>query len=144
MDDGFRKSASPSSVINRTGKSKKAGRFSPSFGVRHGLIKDPNWPPAEMPEKGSASARRSKRVLLPFAIVVQGERYPVTGDISEGGAMFLLGNELQQKTVDIALGDHSARAEILSVSKKGKTWAHHCRFLDAKKARALWAAVQAQ
>ena len=143
MDDAFRKSASPSSVINRSAKSKKAGRFSPSFGVHQGLIKDPNWPPAEMPEKGTAAARRSKRVLLPFHIVVQGETYPVQGDISEGGAMFLLGNELQQKTVDIKLGDALARVEILSVSKKGKAWAHHCRFLETKKAKLVWAAVQA-
>ena len=143
MDDAFRKSASAGSVINRTGKSKKSGSFSPSFGVHQGLIKDPNWPPAQMPAEGTAAARRHRRVQIPFVIDVRGDRYDVTGDISQGGAMFLLGNALEQKAVDIVLGDSIARVEVLSISKKGSTFAHHCRFLNTHQGAQVWAAVQA-
>jgi hypothetical protein len=141
MSDVFTKSSSVASVINRKGHSTNAGKFSPSFGVRRGLIKDPNWPPHEFPEHGSASSRRFRRVETSFGIELRGEAHDVKGDVSEGGAMFLLDRKLDSKQVDIIVKGHAARAEVLSASKKGNFFAHHCRFLDASESLPVWQAV---
>ncbi|MFZ5440837.1 MAG: PilZ domain-containing protein [Myxococcota bacterium] len=141
MHDAFTKSASVKSVLNRPVHKKAAEKFSPSFGVHRGLIKDPNWPPAAFPEHGTAASRRFRRVELPFEISLRGEVMAVTGDISEGGAMFLLDHRLDAKHVDVVFKGHQARVEVLSTSKKGARFAHHCRFLDVAEVAPLWAAV---
>lgn len=141
MHDAFTKSSSVSSVINRTAQSKASQKFSPSFGVRRGLIKDPNWPPAEFPEHGSAASRRFRRVELPFEVAVRGEQVAVKGDISEGGAMFLLDRRVETKVVDVVVHGKVARAEVLSTSKKGALFAHHCRFTDSSEALPVWDVV---
>ncbi len=148
MSDVFTKSNSVSSVINRKGHSTASGKFSPSFGVRRGLIKDPNWPPAEFPEHGSAASRRFRRVEMSFGVELRGrpldsagERFEVKGDVSEGGAMFLLDRKVDSKHVDIVVKCAVARAEVLSASKKGHFFAHHCRFLDSAEALPVWEAV---
>src|SRR4051812_3058754 len=114
MSDVFTKSNSVSSVINRKGHSTASGKFSPSFGVRRGLIKDPNWPPHEFPEHGSAASRRFRRIEASFGIELRGEAHEVKGDVSQGGAMFLLDRKLDSKQVDIIVKGHAARAEVLS------------------------------
>jgi hypothetical protein len=141
MHDAFTKSASVSSVINRTTQSKSSGKFSPSFGVHRGLIKDPNWPPAEFPEHGTAASRRFRRVELPFEVSLRGEQVQVKGDISEGGAMFLLDRRVETKVVDVVVHGKVARAEVLSTSKKGSLFAHHCRFTDSSEALPVWDVV---
>ncbi len=141
MSDVFTKSTSISSVINRKGHSTASGKFSPSFGVRQGLIKDPNWPPAEFPEHGTAASRRFRRVEATFGVELRGEAHEVRGDISEGGAMFLLGRRVDTSHVDIVVKGVAARAEVLSASKKGTSFAHHCRFIDAAEAQPVWEAV---
>lgn len=142
MHDAHSKSGSiSSSVSKRSTKSTAAGKFSPSFGVRRGLIKDPNWPPAQFPEHGTAASRRFRRVDTKFIISVRGEEAEVKGDVSEGGAMFLLDRRLDAKTVHVVVGGKAARAEILSCSKKGNAYAHHCRFTSADEAQPVWAAV---
>ena len=141
MSDVFTKSSSVSSVITRTAQNKKAGKFSPSFGVRHGLIKDPNWPPAEFPEHGTAASRRFRRVNMAFGVELRGEAVQVKGDVSEGGAMFLLDRRVETKHVDIVVKGLVARAEVLSASKKGAEFAHHCRFIDSAEALPVWEAV---
>lgn len=141
MSDVFTKSSSVSSVINRKGHSTASGKFSPSFGVRRGLIKDPNWPPAEFPEHGSAASRRFRRVEMSFGVELLGEAHAVKGDVSEGGAMFLLDRKVDSKHVDIVVKGAVARAEVLSASKKGHFFAHHCRFLDSAEALPVWEAV---
>lgn len=141
MHDAHSKSASVSSVINRTGTSKPSGKFSPSFGVRHGLIKDPNWPPAQFPESGNAASRRFRRVETKFEVVVRGVRTPVTGDISQGGAMFLLDRRLDTTTIGVVAAGKAARAEVLSVSQKGNLFAHHCRFVDVSESLPVWEAI---
>ncbi|MBL8910757.1 MAG: PilZ domain-containing protein [Archangium sp.] len=142
MHDAHSKSGSiSSSVSKRSTKSTAAGKFSPSFGVRRGLIKDPNWPPAQFPEHGTAASRRFRRVDTKFIISVRGEEAEVKGDVSEGGAMFLLDRRLDAKTVHVMVGGKAARAEILSCSKKGNAYAHHCRFTSADEAQPVWAAV---
>ncbi len=141
MHDAFTKSASVSSVINRTSTSKASGKFSPSFGVRHGLIKDPNWPPAEFPEHGTAASRRFRRIDGAFDVAVRGDVVKVKGDLSQGGAMFLLDRRVETKVVDIGLKGQWARAEVLSTSKKGTLFAHHCRFIDASESQPVWEAI---
>ncbi|MFO0595739.1 MAG: PilZ domain-containing protein [Myxococcaceae bacterium] len=141
MHDAFSKSGSVSSVLNRTGRTSPAGKFSPSFGVRHGLIKDPNWPPAEFPEGGSATSRRFRRVEAKFEVSVQGALMPVKGDVSQGGAMFQLDRRLDVKHVDVVVQGKVARAEIVSCSKKGAAFAHHCRFLDIAQSQVVWQVI---
>lgn len=139
--DAFTRAASVSSVINRTGTTKPSGKFSPSFGVRRGLIKDPNWPPAHFPEGGNAASRRFRRIETKFEVVVRGTRSPVTGDISEGGAMFLLDRRLDTTTIGVVVAGKAARAEVLSVSEKGNLFAHHCRFVDVSESLPVWEAI---
>ena len=141
MSDVFTKSGSISSVINRKGHSTASGKFSPSFGVHRGLIKDPNWPPAEFPEHGTAASRRFRRVEMTFGVELRGETREVHGDVSEGGAMFLLDRRVETKHVDIIVKGVAARAEVLSASKKGASFAHHCRFIDSAEALPVWEAV---
>jgi hypothetical protein len=141
MSDVFTKSGSVSSVITRKGHSTASGKFSPSFGVHRGLIKDPNWPPAQFPEHGSAASRRFRRVELSFNVELRGEAHRVHGDLSEGGAMFLLDRKVETKHVDIVVNGLAARAEVLSASKKGASFAHHCRFIDSAEALPVWEAV---
>lgn len=141
MHDAFSKAGSVSSVINRTGRSTASGKFSPSFGVHRGLIKDPNWPPAQFPEHGTAASRRFRRVDTSFVVATRGEELSVKGDISEGGAMFLLDRRVDTKVVDVVFNGQSARAEVLSCSKKGHLFAHHCRFLDQSESKPVWQAV---
>lgn len=141
MSDVFTKAGSVSSVINRKGHSTASGKFSPSFGVHRGLIKDPNWPPAEFPEHGTAASRRFRRVEMQFGVELRGEAHQVRGDVSEGGVMFLLDRKVETKHVDIIVKGLAARAEVLSASKKGTAFAHHCRFIDSAEALPVWEAV---
>jgi hypothetical protein len=141
MYDSFSKSVPVSSVINRRSHPEPQKKFSPSFAVRHGLIKDPNWPPAEFPESGNAAARRTRRVEANFEVELRGEVHRVHGDISEGGAMFILDRQVDTRVVDIVVKGKAARAEVLTLSRRGTTFAHHCRFLDVNEARPVWEAV---
>jgi hypothetical protein len=141
MSDVFTKSSSVGSVIHRQGHSTASGKFSPSFGVRRGLIKDPNWPPAHFPEHGTAASRRFRRVESTFDIALRDEQIEVKGDVSQGGAMFLLNRRLENKHVDIVVKGRSAKVEIVSTSKKGNAFAHHCRFLDISESGPVWEAV---
>ena len=141
MSDVFTKSSAVSSVITRKSQNQASGKFSPSFGVHRGLIKDPNWPPAVFPEHGTAASRRFRRVDLAFDVEMRGEAVRVQGDVSEGGVMFLLDRRVETKHVDIVVKGKAARAEVLSASKKGASFAHHCRFIDAAEALPVWEAV---
>jgi hypothetical protein len=141
MSDVFTKANSVGTVINRKGHSTASGKFSPSFGVRRGLIKDPNWPPAQFPEHGTAASRRFRRVELSFDVELRGETAHVHGDVSQGGAMFLLDRRVETRHVDIVVKGKAARAEVLSASKKGNAFAHHCRFIDIAEAMPVWEAV---
>ena len=78
---------------------------------------------------------------LAFGVELRGEAVQVTGDVSEGGAMFLLDRKVETKHVDIVVKGLVARAEVLSASKKGSDFAHHCRFIDSAEALPVWEAV---
>ncbi len=128
-------------VGRRKTKSKATQRFSPSFAVHHGLISDPNWPPAHFPETGKAAGRKHRRVEFDFRVGLPGMEIPVRGDVSQGGAMFVLNRRVDAKEVTIIVKRKQARAEVVSTSKKGDWYAHHCRFLDAESGHAVWEAV---
>jgi hypothetical protein len=55
--------------------------------------------------------------------------------------MFLLDRRVETKHVDIVVKGKAARAEVLSASKKGHAFAHHCRFIDSAEALPVWEAV---
>ncbi len=128
-------------VAKRKTRSKSTAKFSPSFAVRHGLISDPNWPPAHFPEDGKAAARKSRRVEYDFRVGLPGIEVPVRGDLSVGGAMFLLNRKADVKAVDIIVKKVKATADIISVTKKGEWYAHHCRFSDAAAGKAVFDAL---
>jgi len=140
MDDAFSKSGS-SPVTARKAHSESKRRFSPSYGVHKGYIKDPNWPPAHFPEEGMAAARRYRRVEIRFDLELAGEVKSVLGDISAGGAMFLFNESQPGAEVAVIVKGVRARAKVLSVSPKGALFAHHCQFVDAPEGRALFEAV---
>lgn len=142
MYDAFSKAATVSPAAHRKLKKSNSAKFSPSYGVHRGLIKDPNWPPAEFPETGTAMSRRNRRVVAKFNVMVDGAPVSVEGDLSLGGAMFTMPTRLGAKSVVLELGGYKAQAEVLSASKKGNTFAHHCRFVDVNESRPLWDIVK--
>lgn len=142
MDNAFSGSSGGHSAINRRSKDKASGKFSPSYGVHKGYIGDPNWPPPEFPEGGTAMKRKFRRITLKFNVLVGTEWTEVKGDISKGGAMFVLPKSLEQKYAHIHYGTHVARVEILSVHPKGKGIAHHGRFIDLNESVPLWNEVK--
>lgn len=106
--------------------------FSPSYGVRAGYIKDPNWPPAQIPDDGTAAQRRQLRVKCGFMIRVPGGALAATaGDISAGGAKFTLDAAIGSE-VEVLAGEHVARATVLQVLKGGGQFTYRVRFDDAK------------
>lgn len=140
MSDIF--SPSSGAVAHRKLKTKNATKFSPSYGVHKGYIRDPNWPPAVIPENSTATARRERRVPAKFAVIVGRKRAVVSGDLSRGGAMFVLPLVSPLREVQVEFGGFTARVEILSVNRKGGQVAHHARYLDKAEAAPLWAAVK--
>lgn len=125
-------------VITRRAKSSVTEKFSPSFGVHQGMIPDPNWPPAEFPEGNVAMQRKDRRVACGFTLEVDGKRSEVTGDLSRGGAMFLLPARVAVQVVIIEVRGVRAEARVLSTSERNNQVAHHAQFIDADAAKALW------
>jgi hypothetical protein len=106
--------------------------FSPSYGVRKGFIKDPNWPPAQLPEEGTAAQRRLLRVKCTFSVRAPGcEEVQTTGDISSGGAKFTLDAALGTE-VEIVANDCVARAKVLQVLKGAGQYTYRVQFVDAQ------------
>ncbi len=141
MSDVF-SSAAQSSAISRRTKDRASEKFSPSYGVHQGFIPDPNWPPAELPEGGRAMSRKSRRQVMTYNVLVNNAWVEVKGDLSKGGALFLLPERMEQKYAHVHYGSHVARVEILSTSKKGSLYGHHCRFVDATESAPLWEAAK--
>jgi hypothetical protein len=129
MFDAINKAAG---IGHRHGLKSGGMHFSPSFGVRNGFIKDPNWPPANISDdQGAAANRRQLRVKCGFMIRIAGANLvPTFGDISAGGAKFTLdaaiGNE-----VEVLAGDFVAKAEVLQVLKGAGKFVYRVKFTDA-------------
>jgi hypothetical protein len=132
-----------SSSVGRKLKKHSNAQFSPSWGVHKGLIRDPNWPPAQFPTAGTAAARRSRRIACDFQVRVGAKTLDVHGDISRGGAMFILGERLPVTQAVVTYKGHAATAEIISHTTRGAQTAHHLRFIASAEALPLAAAVEA-
>lgn len=131
-------------VSNRKVETKESMRFSPSYGVRKGFIKDPNWPPAQFPEEGNATDRRYRRIACSFKVKNDdGELVLTQGDLSEGGARFVLPKPLVTDTVEIYGGEKKARAEIIATVSTVNGYVYRTRFLDTAEAFPVFQAITA-
>lgn len=141
MDNVFNKAAGASSN-RKFGDGPKVSRFSPSYGVRKGFIKDPNWPPAEFPAEGLATDRRFRRIPASFEVSVGGsEAIKVTGNLSSGGVMFAMANVLTSEKIEVAFNGHKAAAEVIASESKGARFIYRARFTDLDAAGEIWVAL---
>jgi PilZ domain len=132
------------STSGRKLETKETRRFSPSYGVRKGFIKDPNWPPAQFPDEGNATDRRFRRIACSFKVRNDdGELISTSGDISEGGARFTLKRPLVTDTVELVGGNKKARAEIIATVSTVNGYVYRTRFLDTVEAAPVFAAITA-
>src|SRR5688572_1558886 len=139
MYDAFSK-AGGANVRRRQGNGSSM-HFSPSYGVRNGFIKDPNWPPAQLPDEGAAAQRRHLRVKCSFKVRVPGGKPMETGgDISAGGAKFALTGAIGSD-VEVLAGGVCARATVLQVLKGGGMFTYRVKFLDAAAGDELFESV---
>lgn len=125
-------------VVRKFAKKTVSSRFSPSYGVRRGLIKDPNWPPAHFPEEGTASARRSRRFECSFQVKVGKEVLDVKGDLSLGGVKFDAPVALQGLTVEVLFNGMSATAEVIGSQLKGDEYTCRAKFVDPAQSTPMW------
>lgn len=141
MDNVFNKAAGASS--NRKFSTRaKVSNFSPSYGVRKGFIKDPNWPPAQFPTEGLATSRRFRRVPAAFQVRVGGaEAITVTGNLSSGGVMFAMSNVLTSEKIEITFAGHTAAAEVIASESKGSSFIYRAHFTDLDAADEIWVAL---
>ncbi len=151
MYDAFEKSYLSALHRRRVKHQKKTHTKIPaSFGVRHGLIKDPNWPPANFPSEGTATQRRFLRIVASYAVRIDGgDIVSVEGNISEGGVMFILPSMVEGAVVEVVApgvtGQRSARVEVIKARLNGSTVVHHARFVDRSTAAPVWNSIlQAQ
>lgn len=152
MDDSFsrfsgvgptRRSNVAAARANPLASYAVTSRVSPSYGVRNGFIKDPNWPPPRFPEAGTATQRRHKRVPCSFYVAVGGMNpTEVVGDLSLGGAAFTLPKPTGAGTVDVFVGRpgdyHGARSQLISERQTPNGYSCRVRFLDPNAAQSVW------
>lgn len=119
----------------RFDKNAKPAPQSPSFGVRRGLIRNPNWPPppgVEMP----TDRRLSPRVRYGFDLLYAGRPIAVAGDLSATGAMFVMERLLPTARVELVIrvpnepAPRRVSGDIIRTSYKGQFIAHHVRFVE--------------
>ena len=115
-------------------------QFSPSYGVRKGFIKDPNWPPARIPDVGNATQRRHLRIKAAFLVRIHDRVFATTGDISAGGARFTLDCDVGQ-WVEVLVGQIAARAEVLSMVEMDKSYIYRVRFAEVAEGETVFEAV---
>ncbi len=140
MDNVFNKAAGASS--NRKFNQAKGSRFSPSYGVHQGYIRDPNWPPAHFPEEGLANSRRFRRIPASFQVSVEGsDPITVTGNLSLGGVMFAMTRELNTTQIEVGVGKHLAAAEVVASGPKNALFVYRARFTDVDRASEIWLAL---
>ncbi len=141
MDNVFNKAAGAGS--NRKFSTQpKASRFSPSYGVRKGFIKDPNWPPAEFPTEGLATSRRFRRIPAAFQVRVgSSDPVAVTGNLSSGGVMFAMAHTLTSQKIEVSFGGHTAAAEVIASEAKGAMFIYRAHFTDLDAAGEIWVAL---
>jgi hypothetical protein len=130
MEDAF----SGSGGLRHTRKFAKAGRsYSPSYGVKKGLIRDPHWPAPLTDGEGASPRRQSLRVPTTFEVHSSSSKFTVQGDLSVGGAMFVAPNRIEDEYVVIVPEkDHTirARGKIIGRRTEANGVVHHVRFDD--------------
>jgi len=142
MDNFFNKAAGAGSNRKFGQHAQKVARFSPSYGVRKGFIKDPNWPPAEFPAEGLATSRRFRRIPASFQVSVGGNApITVTGNLSSGGVMFAMANVLTSEKIEIAFAGHKAAAEVIASESKGPMFIYRAHFTDLDAAGEIWVSL---
>ena len=142
MDNHFTKAAGAGSSRKFSSRETKVARFSPSYGVRKGFIKDPNWPPAQFPEEGNATQRRFRRVPAAFHVTFEGGApITVTGNLSSGGAIFLMSNVLPSERVTIHFAGKSAAAQVIASESKHGQFVYRAHFTDLDSAGEIWVAL---
>ena len=142
MDNHFTKAAGAGSNRKFSAHTTRVARFSPSFGVRKGFIKDPNWPPAQFPEEGNATQRRFRRIPASFQVTFDGGA-PITvvGNLSSGGVMFALPNVLPSERVTVHFGGHRAPANVIASETKNGQFVYRAHFTDLDAAGEIWVAL---
>ncbi len=128
-------------ILNRKLKTGAAERFSPSYGVHRGRIPDPNWPPSQFPDDGTAMKRKDRRVMCDFTILSGGKKYKVHGDLSRGGVMFFLPDLIRSTDVSVQFNKVVAKATIQSTSTQQKGVAHRAKFIDPEEGNEIWDAL---
>jgi hypothetical protein len=117
-------------------KLKKVESFSPSYGVRNGYVADVERPTAK-------NQRAARRVPTSFDVFVDGVWRHVAGDVSAGGALFLLpeGARIEKVTIVIKGSDpkHQWKLSgiIRRISRRGERFAHHVQFTDVSQTEGL-------
>ena len=141
MDNVFNKAAGAGS--NRKFGGPKVARFSPSYGVRRGFIKDPNWPPAKFPDEGNAANRRFRRMPATFTVRIgdAAESMTVSGNISSGGVMFVMSSVLGSEKIQVSYGGAMAHAEVIASESKGSQFMYRAHFVDVTEAASVWMAL---
>jgi hypothetical protein len=142
MDNVFNKAAGAAGN-RKLGTGSKVARFSPSYGVRRGFIKDPNWPPAQFPDEGNAANRRFRRMPATFQVKVGDavEALTVSGNISSGGAMFVMSSVLGSDQVQVSYNGATANAAVIASESKGGQFMYRAHFLDENEAASVWMAL---
>jgi hypothetical protein len=82
--------------------------------------------------------RKDRRVACDFNVELGGALTKVTGDLSRGGAMFLLPAAAGQDVVTVELRGVRAEARVLSTSPRNGQIAHHAQFMNPETAKVLW------
>jgi hypothetical protein len=123
---------------------KKGPAFAASMLVRKGLVADVERP---LPSS-EAPKRKAKRIPTSLKAKVGGKWRRVSGDVSGGGALLLLAEQLQESQVEISIalqGEErkwDALAEIVRCEYRGERIAYHLRFVDAAQVEGLDEAIE--
>jgi hypothetical protein len=101
-----------------------------------GFIPNPNWPPPPGSEDPT-ERRTAVRVPLAFQLGLgRGQRIAVSGNVSAGGAMFLLNQPLQNPRIDIYVKlpaetqETHVVGELIAASPDRGAVVHRVRWVD--------------
>lgn len=86
-------------------------------------------------------ARRARRVPASFTVIAGGLPARVHGDLSSGGAMFVLPRTFQDGEVLVQFGEQAARLKLLATSTRDGLTAHHGCFIVPEDGAAVWEAL---
>lgn len=124
-------------------KKRPALALSSSFGVRNGFVAGAERPlPA-----GVENLRAARRLPLTFEVGLEGKRLRVAGDLSAGGAMFLLPYAAGSHQVEVFFRvpgegeERRVQGQLLACYTRGRRFAHHVRFVQVQ-ADQLAAAIE--